>query len=56
MVEIDGAPASLFSYSTRTLADGNIRLLEPTDEADSLHWSICTASLDNKELGRDALS
>jgi hypothetical protein len=56
MLEHEVAPASSFSYSTLPLVDGDIRLLEPTDEADGLHWSIRTASLDSQELEYDALS
>jgi hypothetical protein len=56
MLEPDAAPASSFSYTICPLADGDIRLLEPTDEADGLHWSIRTASLHSQELEYDALS
>jgi hypothetical protein len=56
ILETEAAPASPFSYTTCPLADGDIRLLEPTDEANGLHWSIRTASLDSQELKYDALS
>lgn len=56
MSEADVTPAHSFSYSTCTLADGDIRLLEPTDKADGLHWSVRTASVDDPALEYDALS
>jgi hypothetical protein len=56
MLQREVAPASSFSYTTLPLADGDIRLLEPTDAADGLHGSIRTASLHSQELDYDALS
>jgi hypothetical protein len=56
MSETDAAPAHLFSYSTCTLTDGDIRLLEPTDEADGLHWSIRAAPVDDPAPEYDAIS
>ena len=56
MSETDAAPAYLFSYSTCTLTDGDIHLLEPTDEADGLQRSIRAAPVEDPALEYDALS
>jgi hypothetical protein len=56
MSEVDAVSTSPFSYSISLVTDGDIRLLEPTNEADGLHLNIRSASLDNPQLEYDALS